>query len=199
MPGKLAPNHASNDAMLRDGFAFAAERPALDLAATLKGRLKPATLETLNEPADLSRWLRAARLTDGTPPVGAADLELARALRESIYAVAMARIAGDKPPLHARRALNRVAAGRESVPQLDAQGRARSLGTVHGLLVVLARQAVQLLGGPEGARLRQCEGEMCARLFVDDSRAGDRRWCSMASCGNRAKVAQFRRRQRLAR
>jgi predicted RNA-binding Zn ribbon-like protein len=31
---------------------------------------------------------------------------------------------------------------------------------------------------------------------VDTSRSGERRWCSMAGCGNKAKVAEFRQRQR---
>jgi predicted RNA-binding Zn ribbon-like protein len=33
-------------------------------------------------------------------------------------------------------------------------------------------------------------------LFVDTSRKGDRRWCSMSACGNKAKVAGFRKRER---
>ena len=32
-------------------------------------------------------------------------------------------------------------------------------------------------------------------LFLDTSRAGRRRWCSMATCGNRQKVAAYRRRR----
>jgi predicted RNA-binding Zn ribbon-like protein len=37
-------------------------------------------------------------------------------------------------------------------------------------------------------RIRQCANEKCLWLFVDDSKSGTRRWCDMASCGNRAKA-----------
>ena len=43
-------------------------------------------------------------------------------------------------------------------------------------------------------RLRQCAGDNCALLFLDTSRPGKRRWCSMERCGNRNKVREFRSR-----
>jgi len=64
-------------------------------------------------------------------------------------------------------------------------------------LISIARDAIVLFGCETSERIRQCEGETCALLFLDTSRSGDRRWCSMAGCGNKAKVADFRRRQRL--
>jgi predicted RNA-binding Zn ribbon-like protein len=39
---------------------------------------------------------------------------------------------------------------------------------------------------------------MCRWVFYDESRAGKRRWCDMASCGNRAKAARHRARQKEA-
>jgi predicted RNA-binding Zn ribbon-like protein len=44
-----------------------------------------------------------------------------------------------------------------------------------------------LLRLPE-TRLRACAGDDCGWLFLDASKAGRRRWCSMADCGNRAKA-----------
>jgi predicted RNA-binding Zn ribbon-like protein len=44
-----------------------------------------------------------------------------------------------------------------------------------------------LLALPPG-RLRICAGDECGWLFLDSSKAGRRRWCSMADCGNRAKA-----------
>jgi predicted RNA-binding Zn ribbon-like protein len=44
-----------------------------------------------------------------------------------------------------------------------------------------------LLALPRG-RLRVCAGDECGWLFLDSSKAGRRRWCSMADCGNRAKA-----------
>lgn len=46
------------------------------------------------------------------------------------------------------------------------------------------------------ARIRRCESERCVLLYHDTSRNRSRRWCDMASCGNRAKAAAHYRRQR---
>ena len=58
----------------------------------------------------------------------------------------------------------------------------------------VARDAVDLLGGPLADRIRECSAGDCALLFLDTSRAGQRRWCSMAACGARAKMAAYRAR-----
>jgi predicted RNA-binding Zn ribbon-like protein len=47
--------------------------------------------------------------------------------------------------------------------------------------------------------VRECLNEECTRLFVDLSRSANRRWCGMAECGNRHKVANYRKRQQAAR
>jgi len=59
----------------------------------------------------------------------------------------------------------------------------------------VARDAVAILTAADG-RIRRCAG--CGRVFHDDSRTGNRRWCSMLTCGNRAKVAAFRARTHAA-
>ena len=41
-------------------------------------------------------------------------------------------------------------------------------------------------------RIKKCAADDCGVIFVDDSRASSRRWCSMSVCGNRNKVRQFR-------
>lgn len=46
------------------------------------------------------------------------------------------------------------------------------------------------------ARIRRCDGHGCVLHFYDASRRGDRRWCSMAGCGNRAKAARHHARSR---
>ena len=51
----------------------------------------------------------------------------------------------------------------------------------------VVRSAAELLTSPSLARVRMCDGDGCGWLFVDNSKAGRRRWCSMAICGNRAK------------
>jgi len=185
----------------RDGFRFRGGRLALDLPATLAGRVSGNHRDALATPGDLDRWLVAAGLAtrdlaDGAAGASAEDLSAARDLRETLYALAVAR-AEDRPlPEGPREALNAFAARPAATPWLDASGQARLKGSARELLASVAREAVLLLGG--GERIRQCQGPTCAILYVDASRKGDRRWCAMSACGNRAKVAAFRDRERLA-
>jgi CGNR zinc finger/Putative stress-induced transcription regulator len=44
-------------------------------------------------------------------------------------------------------------------------------------------------------RFRVCDDPSCGSVFFDRSRNRTGRWCSMAECGNRAKVRAFRRRR----
>ncbi|WP_329599495.1 CGNR zinc finger domain-containing protein [Streptomyces pseudovenezuelae] len=52
--------------------------------------------------------------------------------------------------------------------------------------------------GPLLERVKECENPSCSLLFLDDSQARRRRWCSMGRCGNRAKIAGCRSRGRTA-
>jgi predicted RNA-binding Zn ribbon-like protein len=45
-------------------------------------------------------------------------------------------------------------------------------------------------GSPE--RIKICDNDRCRWVFYDTSRTGRRRWCDMATCGNRAKAARHR-------
>ena len=62
-------------------------------------------------------------------------------------------------------------------------------------LVPVARSAARLLSSADPARLRQCAAEDCVAWFLDTSKGGRRRWCSMERCGNRAKAARHRRKR----
>ena len=62
--------------------------------------------------------------------------------------------------------------------------------------IVAWRAVEHVLPAPEG-RLRICQGPDCSWLFIDSSKAGRRRWCDMAVCGNAAKSRRFLARSRL--
>jgi predicted RNA-binding Zn ribbon-like protein len=67
-------------------------------------------------------------------------------------------------------------------------------GGLDWLLAAIARSAAEIVvEGPE-ARVRICANPVCGLFFSDHSRTHRRRWCSMAVCGNRNKVASFARR-----
>lgn len=63
------------------------------------------------------------------------------------------------------------------------------------LLEPVATALVRLLAQGELAQVRQCEAHDCTLRFLDITKSGRRRWCSMAACGNRMKVAAFRARK----
>jgi predicted RNA-binding Zn ribbon-like protein len=61
------------------------------------------------------------------------------------------------------------------------------------LLAAIARSTAEIIAEGSKAPLRLCANPTCGLLFYDDSRTHRRRWCSMAVCGNRSKVAAFAR------
>jgi predicted RNA-binding Zn ribbon-like protein len=178
----------------RHGFRFRGGCNAIDLPATLQARLSASPRELLNTPDDLARWLLSARMASSKPRTTAKNLATARVLREAIYVLA-GKPSGAKAQA-ARATLNRIAADTAAAPQLQADGTMRLEGNAGALLVTLAREAVQLFGGDAAKLIRQCGSRSCTLYFVDNSRRGDRRWCSMSACGNKAKVSEFRRRKR---
>lgn len=58
----------------------------------------------------------------------------------------------------------------------------------------IAIESVELLRSAILSKVRECAAEDCGWMFLDKSRNQSRRWCNMASCGNRAKAARYRQR-----
>lgn len=179
----------------REGFRFRGGSAAIDLTATLQARLKPTPRELLVVPGDLDRWLVSAGLVPSPPGATEADLAMARALREAIFTLA-GDLGGPGLNASAREVLNQIAAAPAAAPVLRADGNVALAGSVEDLLSFLAREAVRLFGRENASHVRQCQSAVCTIFFIDASRSGDRRWCSMSACGNKAKVAEFRRRKR---
>ena len=179
-------------------FRFESGRICLDFAATRASRHADA-LERWRDAADLGRWLAASGLASRAPGLGEADLATARALREAIYRTVSARRLGAPPAAADVRLINAHAADAPLAPRLDPQARTRSLtagAPFEAALSTIARDAVDLVTGPGLGRVRECDEHTCSILFVDTSRPGKRRWCSMNRCGNRIKKAAFRARHR---
>ena len=65
-------------------------------------------------------------------------------------------------------------------------------------MIPIVESAVDALVDDDLPRVRRCAEPRCARVFLDTSRNGTRRWCDMGTCGNRAKAARHRARTRSA-
>lgn len=176
-------------------FHFLADHPVLDFLATIAER-GTTDEETLQRPDDLSDWARESGITSERPRVGPAQLAAAIDLREAAYRMLGALIDGVVPRAEDRALVNAAATHSPPVPELDASGAVRREGGIDAVLALLARDCLELFAGPDRTLLRRCDDARCTRLFVDRSRGGRRRWCDMKGCGDRAKAAAYRRRQR---
>ena len=58
------------------------------------------------------------------------------------------------------------------------------------------QSAAELLTSPKLSRVRECDAPDCSWLFFDTGRGRPRRWCSMGTCGNRAKARRYYTRHR---
>lgn len=203
-------------------FLFLGGRPSLDLVNTLRGRNDHVLgkRDLVTTVAELQDWIAAAdkqtewftlELPESSPTQG--ELSDAVALREAVHALAVEENGQDvQDPLDVINqlalaqptpALARIDEGGEGDGEDSRGSRFTVTGgngptTVAQLVGFVAADAVNLFATVEGARIKECAQPRCGMVFVDSSRGNRRRWCSMATCGNRAKVKRFDDRARAA-
>lgn len=173
------------------------ERVCLNFVATLTDRLTDAPTEHLTTARDLDRWLRAHGLAGERAT--AAHLLVAHELRESMHALVSAAVTLRSPEAADLRTVNDAARRAPSSHLLWRKGEFTAVGLqppVDGLLGIIATDLMNLLTGPDRSRLRQCEAEGCSTPFLSHDGGRPRRWCSSATCGNRARVSAHRARAR---
>jgi predicted RNA-binding Zn ribbon-like protein len=181
-------------------FRFDYGRLSLDLVATVRRR-RSSPVDLLADRADAARWLRAAGLLSGGPPVSADEFSRLVALREAVNSLCRAALADSRPSRRDIQVVNEAAASAVERIELDARwnARVRTSQPVELAIARIGRDAVQLLGAADTRELlRSCEQDDCGTLFVDTSPGRRRRWCSMSRCGSRAKVKAFRERHQHA-
>jgi predicted RNA-binding Zn ribbon-like protein len=185
-------------------FQFIGGSLAIDFVNTVGDR-QVSRRDYFQSPNDVRTWAVQAhlveagrRVRDLTP----ADLRRVIAAREQIYALLYA-VATRRPlPRRSLEWLNemvgRIDRQRRLVP--SAHGLAWNWGTNAPLadLVIGAavRDLVRLLTDEQRPILSECVGSNCGWLFLDRSRGGRRKWCSMADCGNREKARRHYQRAR---
>ncbi|MGW0547150.1 CGNR zinc finger domain-containing protein [Streptomyces altiplanensis] len=170
---------------------------ATSFTATLTERRGDA-VERIPTPQRLVDWLAVNGLAveDCTP----AQLDLARALRESIHAAATAAAIQDALPASAVQVINECSIqGRAAAvltPEGDREWRLGSASRVEDALSVIAADAVSIIAGERDGKLALCASPTCQAAFFDTSQSRTRRWCEMNTCGNRQKKARFHAKQR---
>ncbi|WP_167530681.1 CGNR zinc finger domain-containing protein [Microbispora hainanensis] len=182
----------------RSGGSFRFDPGALCLEFLVSGGVGVyAHYETLHEPADLARWAAVSRLGLAEADTTADELARAKALRAALWGLAGDHVHGRTPRQADVDAINSAASAPPLTPVMTADGRRSWAAPATGGQVVatVARDAIELFTGPMADRVRECAGDNCALVFVDTSRPGSRRWCSMERCGNRHKVRTHRSRE----
>ena len=196
----------------KDGFLFIGNQLALDFLNTCPVQ-DGEPQELLSDVNALLRWFRAAELVSAgdltslkkqweNSPRARRTLDEVRGLREKLRKEVLAWEAGGKlhratiehvnDLLAAHPMLERII-DTDNSPRIDLSFEVRE---PEDLLAPLAHSAAKLFTETDRSRVRKC-GE-CVLHFLDTSKKGTRRWCSMQLCGNRLKVAAYAQRQRNA-
>jgi predicted RNA-binding Zn ribbon-like protein len=181
---------------------FIASQPAVDFLNT-EWPTAAGGEDCFEADDDVFIWLRQA----GLAPTGVTTvrpsgslLRAARALRHTIRTLIETRKAGKRADLSD---LNAFLAAAQTYPQLSwTRTRTIAIETVYPahtaeqVLAPLSLKAAELFAHADFRRVRRCDDPACVHWFYDQTRPGLRRWCSMATCGNRLKVKTYRRRQK---
>ena len=209
-----------DDPQSPSGFEMSGGALCLDFANTWGDRGRPET-ERLRGYADLLGFARQAGLLAGgaesrlaelaarKPRAAAAALDLGRGLREVLYRIFSAAAAARAPAAADLERLNAALPKALSHLRLERRDDAgfvwgwacpeaveESAGAaLEAPLCPILRSAAELLTSGELRQVRECAAGDCNWLFLDCSRNRSRRWCSMATCGNRAKARRHYRRK----
>lgn len=175
---------------------FVCGHPALDFAATLRAR-RSTRFEMFVTPERLNAWYLESGLVDTITPGEEDDVREAIAVREAIYQLVTDRRLGEEFDRQALAVVNGAARKTPATPQLTLTGR-HTEATPEQALATVARQAVELLSGPDVPLMKECGNPECTRVYIDRSRGMRRQWCGMESCGNKYKAAAYRARKKTA-
>lgn len=177
-------------------FRFYLGSLALNFSATVAFR-HGECFERIPTPEDFARWLVASELVEELPSPTARHYRNALLLRESVFAIGEALVAGRKPKRIDVERINEAARRPVPAPQLDVVRLAQRVECEQptpSALSQIARDAINVFANMRD-RLSQCSDPECRALMLSHSRGAERRWCSMTTCGNRAKSVAFRSRR----
>jgi predicted RNA-binding Zn ribbon-like protein len=185
--------------------------PALDFVNTVGGRTKDRDIEWLGEFVDAADWARAAGILDNaeheyllaraesTPAEASKTLTDLRAQREALHDFLLAGIEDTDCPAAVRERVEADITTAHREAHLSDRYRTQSAWETDvselGLRVLAVRVALAsaaLLASDERSQIGACG--RCSWLYLDPSPSRRRRWCSMATCGNRAKAERHQQR-----
>jgi predicted RNA-binding Zn ribbon-like protein len=192
----------------RSPFVFVGERLWLDFVNCEHGLRR---FDALRDFENLVRWLESAVVLDAErgngirrraqqqPAGAAAALVDARRVRSALRSLAERGPSSERVREDALAEINRVLGRSAGTRRVELRGDGtfmRSFVPVGdafaGLVIPVVESAADALILGELNRVRRCADPRCQRVFFDNTKNGRRRWCDMATCGNRAKAARHR-------
>ncbi|MCU1324464.1 MAG: hypothetical protein JWM43_4113 [Acidobacteriaceae bacterium] len=190
-----------NQAGIQENFLMVADHPVLDLLNTVP-QIDGARVDLLQSDGDVIRWMALAgwpsRQTNRTNPAPSL-LKTTRNLRDTIRALVENLKAGKRPDVSSLNGFLKLSRS-HLVLQSAKDGRLEvarewQQHTAEEVLAPVAEAAAEFLATADFELVRRCEDSDCVLWFYDRTRSHHRRWCSMATCGNRNKVAAYRERK----
>ncbi len=186
-------------------FDFSSGSLCLDFTNTWEDRDQP-TKDHLRDYNDWLNFAHEAAIIEGEdkrtlglyqdqhPEEVNEALEFAWRVREVLFRIFVAHIQSQEPQASDLDHLNRAFS--ESLPHqrlrpFDDRYQwvwNKEINSPLAPIRPILQSAVELLTSKDLPRVRLCGGACCTWLFLDQSRNGSRRWCSMETCGNRAKA-----------
>jgi predicted RNA-binding Zn ribbon-like protein len=147
------------------------------------------------------RW--RADLARPTGEAAERALDRIRTVRDALREVSDAVVHGRPADPSALTEVNRALDARERIELVQSTdglsvGHSHVGDPIDDALARLAEPLVDEIQDGNAGRIRICANNTCRWIFFDESRAARRRWCDMASCGNRAKAARHRARVKAA-
>ena len=202
-------------------FEYSAGALSLDFVNTVwerPGYLSPAPsppLELLNNVSVLMEWVSGAEIFPQEeiasvrrsffedPASGPKLLRELIAFRELYFQAILTIIKGQPLP---DEILSRLNAQFRKLPATivvrDGEAHKVTFDDVDGdprrIVNTIVSDSQWVLTSEDHSRLRICGASDCGWVFLDRSKGGRRRWCSMSGCGNREKVSKFLERQKAA-
>ena len=209
----MARTKAKDASVWKDGFLFVGNQLVLDFLNTRPVQDGQA-MELLPDFAALLGWFQTAGLLSprkvaglkrqwGGSPTTRHTLEAIRGFREKVRKEVLEWEQGHTVLRSTIDEVNRLMLAYPMYTRLKTNGKELSTElylkpqSPEDLFAPLAHAAAMLFANADRERVRECD--QCVLHFVDTSKKGTRRWCSMQLCGNRRKVAAYAERRRSAR
>lgn len=193
-----------------DVFSFVAGEPCLDFINTKTGWRKDVWSDLLISFENLVTWQKEAGLLSNREADKLRELgkrrkrKASNALKEAIFFRETAReavknlVQGGQVPIDVLEDVNAFLRNSGANRQLEYEKERLVLGwktdseNMMGKLTwPLAESLITVLTKLPSTRIKQCAGHSCEWFFYDSSKNGQRRWCQMSLCGNRAKAQRF--------